>query len=170
MLKKKLIFIGGTAVLFLMCILVTLHSPRYQAAKLLDMDLPDLPRPVDAQVMDNHGVWFGDGELYGKLTFDQSNGEALEERLAEHDGWEKLPLPENVTLLLYGGEKDGIHYGSPLADGWGSPTVTEGYYYFLDRLHDRKDDALLLNDSAINVTIAIYDSQQAVLYFMTYDT
>ena len=79
-------------------------------------------------------------------------------------------MPENTTLLLYGGEKNGINYASYLADGWGSPTVTEGYYYFLDRLNDRRDDALLLTSSATNVTIAIYDSQQAVLYVMTYDT
>ncbi len=166
-MKKKIIFIGGTAILLLVCTLVTVHSPRYKAAKLLDMDLP---QPVESQLTDSHGGWFGEGELYGKLVFDQSDGEGLEERLAGYDNWKNLPLPENVTLFLYGGEQDGIHYVSKCTNGWDSPTVTEGYYYFLDRQHDRKDDALLLNSSSIDVTIAIYDSQQAVLYFMTYDS
>lgn len=165
-MKKRILFLGGTAVLVLACVLLTMHSPRHQASKLLGLDLP---RPVDSQRIDTHGGWFGDGEAYGTLTFTPAQGNALEEAIREA-GWKPLPLSGPLAVFLYGGEWDGVDYVSCEREGWDPSTVTEGYYYFWDRKHDRADDTLLLDANSTNVTVAIYDTQQAVLYFLSYDS
>ena len=40
--------------------------------------------------------------------------------------WNKLPLTENLELILYGGEKDGKSYAYNLADDAGLPEVPNG--------------------------------------------
>lgn len=166
-MKKSILFIGGTTILLLVCILLTVHSPRYQASNLLGLDLP---RPVAAQRIDTHGGWFGDGETYGTLTFTAAQGHALEEAIKQDAGWKPLPLSAPLAVFLYGGAWNGVDYVPSQREGWDPSAVTEGYYYFLDRKHDRADDALLLGSDSTNVTVAIYDTRQAELYFLSYDS
>lgn len=168
MKKIQLLLASGTATLLLVCVFVTLSSPRHKVAKLLSTDFP---RPMAVhQWKDNHGGFFGDGVLYGELTFEPSVGETLARHLAESDVWHPLPLSENLKVFLFGGEKDGVSYDSTLSDGWGTLTMTEGYYYILDRKHNIGMDTLLLGDNSTNVTVGLYDSQRSVLYVMTYDS
>lgn len=127
----------------------------------------DLPRPVETQWSDDHGGFFGDGETHGTLVFTAQNGAALEKALAEHEAWHTLPLPEPVQLFVYGGEKDGVNYGEPMKN---VPKITEGYYYFRDRLHDTDTTEQFLDASSHNATIALYDTQNTTLYLIEYDS
>ena len=163
----KGILIGGTAAILLVCIFVTITSPRYKASKLLSTDLP---RPITTQWSDTHGGSFGEGELYGKFLFSASDQKNLDNVLSSSENWHTLPFPEDVNILLYGGEKYGENYQFKLADGWGETTVTRGYYYFYDRLHHTTSDTQLLESSSLDVTIGLYDSERGVLYVMTYDS
>ena len=78
MRNLKGLLVGMTVGILMVCIFVTIFSPRYKASKLLSTDLP---RPVATQWSDNHGGFFGDGELYGTLIFNESNKKALDEHL-----------------------------------------------------------------------------------------
>lgn len=163
----KGLLIGMTVGVLVLCILVTITSPRYKASKILSTDLP---RPVATQWYDDHGGFFGDGELYGTLVFNASDGKALEKHLQSQETWHALPPTEDLEILLYGGEKNGMNYVSRLADGWNAPKVTKGYYYFYDRFHNTSMDDQLLDAYALNVTVGLYDSERETLYVMTFDT
>lgn len=164
-MKAKLtLSIAATLALLLFCVVVTVNSPRSLAGEALGVDLP---RPVETQWSDDHGGFFGDGETHGTLVFTAQNGAALEKALAEHEAWHTLPLPEPVQLFVYGGEKDGVNYGEPMKN---VPKITEGYYYFRDRLHDTFSTDQLMDAYSYNATIALYDTQNTTLYLIEYDS
>ena len=164
-MKAKLtLSIAATLALLLFCVVVTVNSPRSLAGEALGVDLP---RPVETQWSDDHGGFFGDGETHGTLVFTAQNGAALEKALAEHEAGHTLPLPEPVQLFVYGGEKDGVNYGEPMKN---VPKITEGYYYFRDRLHDTDTTEQFLDASSHNATIALYDTQKTTLYLIQYDS
>lgn len=168
MKRKRRFLVGGAAILLLVVLLVTLSSPRYKAAKLLSTDFP---KPTSVQQWkDNHGGFFGDGVLYGKLLFEPHDGKALTRQLVEREDWRQLPLPDNLKIFLFGGEKDGVHYGAAFSEEQDASAVTEGYYYIFDRKHKIGTDTLLIGDSSTDVTVGVYDSQRSVLYVMSYDS
>lgn len=167
MKKFPILLSGGAVLLLVFCVVVTMLSPRYQASKLLDTDLP---RPVQTQWEDNHGGFHGDGILLGQLTFSPSSGKSLEKNLSQDARWQPLPMGETLALFLSGGEKDGVTYGGVWPEGKATPAVEEGYYFFLDRLHNTTADDLLLDDSSHNITVGLYDCQQSTLYLFTYDS
>ena len=53
------------------------------------------------------------------------------------------------------------------------PQIENGYYYFLDR-HSRSvdsyDDSDVLDRYSFNFTIAIYDADNDILYYVEFDT
>lgn len=164
-MKAKLtLSIAATLALLLFCVVVTVNSPRSLAGEALGIDLP---RPVETQWSDDHGGFLGDGVTRGVLVFSSQNGAALEKALAENEVWHTLPLPEPVQLFVYGGEKDGVNYGEPMKN---VPKITEGYYYFRDRLHDTDTTEQFLDASSHNATIALYDTQNTTLYLIEYDS
>lgn len=144
-----------------------LSSPRHKATQLLSTELP---RPVSVQWEDSHGGWFGDGVLYGRLTFSPAAGEALAQQLADSSTWHPLPLSQDLKTFLLGGEKDGVRYGPALSGTQTLPAVEKGYYYVLDRKHSMEGDSLLLGDTSTDVTVGVYDSQRSILYVITYDS
>ena len=164
-MKAKLtLSIAATLALLLFCVVVTVNSPRSLAGEALGVDLP---RPIETQWSDDHGGFLGDGVTRGVLVFSSQNGAALEKALAENEVWHTLPLPEPVQLFVYGGEKDGVNYGEPMKN---VPKITEGYYYFRDRLHDTDTMEQFLDASSHNATIALYDTQKTTLYLIQYDS
>lgn len=164
-MKAKLtLSIAATLALLLFCVVVTVNSLRSLAGEALGVDLP---RPVETQWSDDHGGFLGDGVTRGVLVFSSQNGAALEKALAENEAWHTLPLPEPVQLFVYGGEKDGVNYGEPMKN---VPKITEGYYYFRDRLHDTDTTEQFLDASSHNATIALYDTQKTTLYLIQYDS
>lgn len=164
-MKAKLtLSIAATLALLLFCVVVTVNSPRSLAGEALGVDLP---RPIETQWSDDHGGFLGDGVTRGVLVFSSQNGAALEKALVENEAWHTLPLPEPVQLFVYGGEKDGVNYGEPMKN---VPKITEGYYYFRDRLHDTDTTEQFLDASSHNATIALYDTQKTTLYLIQYDS
>ena len=90
--------------------------------------------------LDTHGGFLGDGSYY--LILDCSNNK--EQALEKVEGWNKLPLSENLNLIMYGGEKDGVTYGYELAEEAHMPSIDNGYYMFEDRhseSNDSRDDS-----------------------------
>lgn len=119
--------------------------------------------------LDTHGGFHGDGSYY--LILDCSGNK--EEALEIVQDWKKLPLSENLNLLMYGGEKYGINYVYELAEEAHMPKIENGYYIFEDRHSESKDSA---DDSGIfgrysyNFSIAVYDSDIDKLHYFEFDT
>ena len=118
---------------------------------------------------DSHGGFLGDGSYYLILDCTQNASKA-------HDivkGWNELPLSENLELVMYGGEKDGVEYGYNFAQEAHWPTVSNGVYKFVDRHYestDESDDVDLLNRYSFNFSVAIYDLDTDRLYYFEMDT
>ncbi len=119
--------------------------------------------------LDTHGGFLGDGSYY--LILDCSNNK--EQALDEVKCWKKLPLSENLNLIMYGGEKDGVTYGYELAKEAHMPKISNGYYMFEDRHSESKDsknDSDLLDRHSSNFSVAIYDCDTDRLYYFEFDT
>lgn len=118
---------------------------------------------------DTHGGFHGDGAYY--LILDCSDHAETALKIAED--WKPLPLSENLELLLYGGEKDGVHYDYNLCDQAHLPVIENGYYWFEDRnseAADPEDDSELFSRSSFNLSLALYDSDINIFYYFEYDT
>lgn len=118
---------------------------------------------------DIHGGFHGDGSYYLIMDCSENKEKALEIL----SGWKELPLSENLSLIMYGGEKDGMAYGYNLAEEAKIPRVENGYYYFCDRHSESTnsaDDSELFNRSSFNFSIAIYDSDTDKMYYFEFDT
>lgn len=118
---------------------------------------------------DTHSGFHGDGSYH--LILDCSeNKEKATEILSK---WIELPLLENLALIMYGGEKDGISYGYNLAKEAEIPTIENGYYYFCDKhakSTDNKNASALFDRGSFNFSLAIYDSDTDKMYYFEYDT
>lgn len=124
--------------------------------------------PVVKEV-DTHGGFHGDGAY--SLILDCSQKPEQAETLVS--GWMELPLPENLSLILYGGERDGVLYGYDLAEEAGFPVVEHGWYRFCDRHGEStepEDASALFDRSSYNFSLGIYDGDTDQLYYFEYDT
>lgn len=118
---------------------------------------------------DTHGGFHGDGSYYSILDCSSNTETALE----LVSSWNALPLSENLDLIMFGGEKDGMTYGYNLSEKAHMPRIENGYYYFMDRHSeaiDPSDDSSLFGRASFNFTLAMYDSDTNVLYYFEFDT
>ena len=117
---------------------------------------------------DSHGGFHGDG-LYA-VALDCAD--RMEEMQALTSDWQELPLTENLELLLYGGEKDGWSYAYDLAEETAIPQIENGCYFFNNR-HSRAIDSQdddIFSQHSFNLSLAIFDRDQDILYLLCYDT
>lgn len=118
---------------------------------------------------DHHGGFHGDGKYL--LVLDCS--ENKERASSVLSGWNKLPLSENLDLIMYGGRKNGVSYAFHLAEEANIPKIEHGYYYFCDRhsmSKDSRDDAELLDRHSFNFSLGLYDSDADRMYYYEFDT
>lgn len=116
----------------------------------------------------SRGGFHGDGSYY--LILDCSGNK--EKALENLTDWKELPLPENLNLIMYGGEKDGMTYGYYLAEEAKMPVVENGYYYFCDRHSestDSSDASELFDRHSFNFSLAVYDSDTDMMYYFEFD-
>ena len=156
--------------------LIYFYSPAHEGfekeivSEELSIDVSD---GTVEEFWDTRG-WFGDGEVYAEITFeDDSFGEWLE----ESDEWHDLPLRGNVGIIAYGGEDDWGDYWSPfITDEYGHrviPKTENGAYYFADRYGDAHYPQGGSEFSAVysmNFTFALYDANTRTLYFYLYNS
>lgn len=119
--------------------------------------------------IDTHGGFHGDGSYYLTLDCSDNRKEALE----KINGWKKLPLEENLSLMMYGGEKNGTNYYYNFAEDAKIPEIKNGYYIFEDRHYestDSADSSEVLDRGSFNFSIAIYDCDTDKFYLIMEDT
>lgn len=118
---------------------------------------------------DTHGGFHGDGSYCLILDCSSNREKALE----TVKGWKPLPLSDNLSLIMYGGEKDGVQYTYLLAKDANIPAVKNGYFYFIDRqAHGtgRYSDSELFNRPSFNFSLNIYDTDTDMMYCYEFDT
>ena len=118
---------------------------------------------------EEYGGFPADGSHY--LILDCSDNKKKAMKIIED--WNKLPLSENISIAMYGGEKDGIGYGFEFAKEAHMPKVENGYYIFKDNQlkgTDSSNDSALLNRSSFNFEIAVYDCDADKIYYFKIDT
>ena len=116
---------------------------------------------------DSHGGFHGDGDTV--MVFQTPDFQPGE-------GWKAFPLPEPLSIALWGGRAGQVHWGSLMTGETGEPLMPEledGYYYFRDRHHestDPEDPSRLLDRSSFNFTLAVYDPASEKVYYFEKDT
>lgn len=135
-----------------------------------DMSYEDLQEKAAAATASFNALSAQIKELESQILDCSGNKEKALENLSN---WTQLPLSENLNLIMYGGERDGISYGYNLAEKAKIPAVENGYYYFYDRHSkstDSSDDSELFSRASFNFSIAVYDSDTDKMYYFDFDT
>ena len=120
---------------------------------------------ADYQVVDEGGLYggcLGDGEYY--LIMDCSKNPKSARNVIWK--WEPLPLSDNLKRLMYG---QGYHY----ATNAHLPFIEHGFYRFRDDFPDAEntlDDTELFDRYSINCTLAVYDTDNEILYYFETDS
>lgn len=121
--------------------------------------------------VDTHGGFHGDGAAFVELSFTGKAAERLARDIPGLDGWEPLPLTDNLHRAVYGESGRGSLMGDE--DIPDVPPVEDGWYCFVDRnsrAADPKDDAELFERYSYNFTVAIYDRANDAVYVYQLDT
>lgn len=136
----------------------------------------DLPGPLDCNV-DYGGKdgFHGDGTVIARFKYNSDSSEKIVKQINNNDKWNELPLSENIDILLYGGIKNGIEYTFDYATELNLPRIEHGYYFVHNRYYETQDeysDYEILDDDAyaFNLTVAVYDTDANVLYYIKIDT
>lgn len=160
-MKKKII-----ALCLLLCLMVTIFQCGSRDKEYFGFRETDF---TVIQAEDSHGGFHGDGTAYAILDCSQ-NREKARELVAD---WKELPLSENLSLMFYGGERDGMYYDFDLAAQANMPEVEHGFYCFQDRHSKSTDssrDAEIFDRGSYNFSLAVYDSDTDRLYYFELDT
>jgi len=110
------------------------------------------------------------------MEFGDDENIVFVEELENNTSWSKLPLTDNLNIAVYGKKTISESIGPFVINDKGDacfPLVDNGYYFFLDRnseSKDEKDDTNLLNRNSFNFTVAIYDIDKKVLHYYELDT
>jgi hypothetical protein len=137
------------------------------------LQISSIPNDALVEYEDTHGGFHGDGQTFAKFVLDASDAKNILKSLTNHPNWRKLPLSENLNLIIYGGEKDGVEYCHNFAEKLGIPHLETGYWFFFDR-HSKstcpESDIHLFERSSFNFTLALYDPGAKTIYYLKYDT
>ncbi|MBF4695759.1 hypothetical protein [Fusibacter ferrireducens] len=167
MKRLKIIFIIGCICALCSC---SHKSNIDYVSKDLRINLPD---NIEYNLVDTHGGFHGDGELLVTVKFDEESRKNLLEDIKSNKSWKKLPLAPDLELIMYGGERNGITYSYKLAESAGIPTIENGYWLFIDRFNDINiihDSQNLFDRGSFNFTLALFDTDNNVLYYYEFDT
>lgn len=178
MTKKKLLFIGFS--IFLLILLVGflffrfyVHTNSYRVFYVEKNTGLSLPKPTSISYQNTHGGFHGDGETLIRLHFHEKDTLNILSQIAIDENWNSFPLSENLSLMFYGGEKDGVTYSYNLAKEFELPMVENGYWYFKNRskqAQEKQKDTELFAFYSYNFTTAFFDKTTNTLYYFEYDT
>ena len=127
-----------------------------------------LPQGELLESIEPHSGFHGDGEYFAAYRVAD---DAFTETLLQASGWQSLPLPQDLEILVYGSCESNSAIAPHLKTA-SIPKITEGYWYFSDRYDQRSSEKSrpILTRSSYNFSIAIYDMETAILYFAALDT
>lgn len=130
-----------------------------------------VPYTLDFHYQDSHGGFHGDGITLAKAKLKDIHIEKIVEKSKAE--WNRTPMPKNIELELYGGQRGDINWHSDLADKLNMPNIERGYWIFLDRSGNRrvfnKGENLFPRVSA-NYSLGVIDSERNIFYYIKFDS
>lgn len=94
----------------------------------------DLSNGTVSEKMDSHGGFHGDGIKYIEITFSREDSKHITEAIQNNQGWNKLPLSQNLNIALYGKKSLSQSIGPYITNDNSKPIfprVKNGYYFLL---------------------------------------
>lgn len=105
-------------------------------------------------------TFHGDGEVFYGFQFSSND---LENKIKNDDLWKQLPVSSTLEEIL---KKSNF-------ESFSVPEISNGYYFFLDRHSeaiDYYDEEKVLERNSMNYTLAIYDVDTQILYYIRYNS
>lgn len=168
-----------TVIICFICVMLAVNQQKNQPKKRLTDGISkalsiDVTDGTVLYSEDSHGGFHGDGMSFTKIQF---KSRVCLEEIENSADWSRLPLPEEMSVLLYGGKIAGLSYeplrfGSTTAPCM-SKAVENGYYYFSDRLardNPKSEKENFLERGSYNFDLAIYDADTDIMYYIVFDT
>ena len=157
-----------TSVLLLSgCHLLTIN---HRISESTEIPIPDSIR-IDYE--DTHGGFHGDGDTLAIVKFDGDTASGVRAEISKQPHWKRLPLSESLEVMMYGGVINGITYTHEYAELLKMPRVDNGYWFFEDRQLESglsKEGQDLFPRASYNFTLAVYDADTDILYYLEVDT
>lgn len=129
------------------------NTPNGYLKRQLGLDIGDCAVILDH---DTHGGFHGDGSYLLIVDCTEHQDSLLEQT----ESWSPLPLPDELA-----------HQTEQIPQF--PQTLSQGRWYFIDR-HSEADDpsdyTRLSGRYSYNYTLAVYDTQQQLLYYYELDT
>ena len=133
-----------------------------------------IPSDSALVIEDSHGGFHNDGVLMVRTEFEDEKAKEIVTQIKNNQDWKATPLPENIKLILYGGEMgSNSSYVSDLAQKNKMPEINEGHWLFIDRKDGKKKITAgeeLLSSYSSNYTVGLYDTQTNSLYYFESDS
>lgn len=129
---------------------------------MIYIDLPKESRVVVEK--DEHGA-LGDGQYYAEIQMTRGGAQQFLQDANRTGRWHPLPLPDDVNKIIYG---DYV-----MEKICTVPPISRGCYFVEDRyaeMYPEEKKEGILNRSAINVTIALLNTDTSMLYIYKLDT
>ena len=120
---------------------------------------------------DSHDNFHGDGLTYAEISLTEKDYNVLINSLQSNSGWTVCPVSNIVEILLYG--KNG--HGPYIKDSEMAisiPNITNGYYFFntIPASNFPRNTDELSYEFSLNVTIALFDKNNSMIYYYKYDS
>lgn len=159
-MMKRLLSVVATMMLPLLCMLLTSCGKETTIQKVEKDTGIDLSCGKIISENDTHGGFHNDGLEFVKIELEFS------EQFDDSKRWSQFPTSDTVSRLLD---------GSYLVDSNGEaliPYIANGYYYFKDRYDITSKDYRkdVFARFSMNYTLAVYDSDNSILYYVRYDS
>ena len=124
-----------------------------------------VPFSTEVEYKDSHGGFHGDGECLVKVIFSKEQALNFKEKIEKNRHWKQLPMPENLQNKVSLDAEECMNI----------PVIKNGYFFFLDR-HSQADDKYNPYDidsesrASWNFTVAVFDTDENILYYYELDT
>lgn len=124
-----------------------------------------IPFSTEIECKDSHGGFHGDGECVIKVYFSDEQATKFKEKINKNSHWNQLPMPDRLQKVV----------GACMDKNMYVPIIENGYYFFKDR-HSKADDKYNPNEmfeedrGSSNYTVAVFDTDENILYFYELDT
>ena len=164
-MSRQIYSLSASLALLLACLVGCAGAPERALRELGLTMVTD----YTATFHDSHGGFHNDGVLVIRYEIIESGDPSV---LLRKDGWNPFPLNRAMMCLLYGGSIDGHYYGSYIDD---IPLAKSGFWYFSDKqspkaVYTEADILAVYHRPSANFGLAVWDTDQGVLYYAAYDS
>lgn len=133
----------------------------------------DIPNQIKIEYEDTHGGFHGDGDTTAIAEFTGVLAEEIQAEITADSDWKSLPFSEDHDMMMYGGVKNGIQYAYDFAELLDMPRIENGFWYYEDRQIESglsSEGQALFPRASYNFTMAVYDLDTDLLYYLEVDT